>query len=47
MMAGIAETYRAMGRFDESLATYQEVQPLDRGPADPVPDDGGHRRVWR
>jgi two-component SAPR family response regulator len=27
-MAGIAETYRMMGRFDESLARYDEAKPL-------------------
>ena len=38
MMAGIAETYRCMGRLDESLAMYQEVAAARRGAADPGAD---------
>jgi len=31
ILAGIAETYRDMGRYDESLAAYQELQPMLEG----------------
>ena len=44
MMAGIAETYRNMGRFDESLAMYQEAQPLVEGLQIPYLHGGVHRR---